>query len=149
MEKTIWVLVVILAFAGATYLIKSSYSEWQDSPIATNIITHPLNDLDFPTVTVCPPEKSYTPLYPDLVKVDNRSLSDDDRKELLKSINKIVKTSTMAFAQKVLEVTNPENSERLFQGYQSFPSKYEDGFEIKVGGIEGSIKSPRFRKKYD
>ena len=122
--------------------------DWKKSPIATNIITHPLESLDFPTVTVCPPEGSNTALYPDLVKADNTSLSDDDRQQLMVSIKNIVKTSTLDFAANVLAATNPENLERLSKGYQSFPSQYEDGFEIEVGGIEGSIKSPRFGEIY-
>ena len=64
------------------------------------------------------------------------------------SIKDILKTSTLNFAENMLEVTNPANLEKLYKGYQSFPSKYEDGFEIKVGGIEGSIKSPRFEESY-
>ena len=149
LEKILWLLVVILAFSGSLYLINNSYSEWQKTPIATNIVTHPLRDLDFPIVTVCPPEDSNTALYPDLMRLDNNSFSDDDRRQLLVSVKKILTTSTMDFAQNVLAVTNPENIESLHKGYQSFPSVYgDDGFEIKVGGIKGTITSPRFNQSY-
>ena len=148
MEKVLWATIVILAFAGAFFLINNSYLAWKNSPIATNIITHPVDKLDFPTVTVCPPEGSNTALYPDLVKADNNSLSDDDRKQLMASIKDIVKTSTLDFAENVLAATNPANLERLYKGYQSFPSQYKDGFEIKVGDIKGSVKSPRFGESY-
>ena len=138
----------MVAFSGAFVLINNSYSEWQKSPISTSITTFPLDDLDFPTITVCPPKGSNSALYPDLVKADNNSLSEDDRQQLMVSIKDMVKTSTLDFASNVLATTNPENLESLSKGFQSFPSQYEDGFEIKVGGVEGSIKSPRFGESY-
>ena len=148
MEKTLWLIAVVIAFAGSGYLINSSYHEWKKTPIATNIITHPLNDLDFPMLTVCPSEDSNTALYPDLVRLDNRTLSDGNQQQLLMSISKIVKTSTMDFAQNILSMTNPDNLYQLYKGYQSFPTVYDDGFEIKVSGMEGSITSPRFWESY-
>ena len=73
-------------------LINSSYSKWQESPIATTITTHPLDNLDFPIVTVCPPKGSHTSSYPDLVKADNASLGANEREELQSSIQAIVKS---------------------------------------------------------
>ena len=68
---------MLLGFIGAGVIIGKSYKEWQENPIATSITTHPIDDLDFPNVTICPPKDSNTALYHDLVKVGNRSLSDD------------------------------------------------------------------------
>ena len=59
--KAFWSLVVIISFLGAIYLIHDSYSDWQESPIATTISTHPIAELDFPTVTVCPPRHCGAP----------------------------------------------------------------------------------------
>ena len=74
LEKFGWFCFVCLGFLGAGVLIHSSYSQWQESPIATTITTHPLDNLDFPIVTVCPPKGSNTALFADLVRFDNTSL---------------------------------------------------------------------------
>ena len=60
--KCSWAIVVCLGFIGAGILIHRSYDKWQESPIETTITTHPLDGLDFPTVTVCPPKGSNTAL---------------------------------------------------------------------------------------
>ena len=55
MSRGFWLFVVLLGFSAAFYLINSSYVDWQASPIATSISTHPLSELNFPNVTICPP----------------------------------------------------------------------------------------------
>ena len=87
--KLLWLIVVCLGFIGAGILIGKSYKEWQDSPVATSITTHLIDDLDFPMVTVCPPEDSNTALYHDLAKVGNQSLSDNHRQTLKEAAFKI------------------------------------------------------------
>ena len=83
--KILWSIVVCLGFIGSGILIGKSYTEWQESPISTAIATHPIDDLDFPVVTVCPPKDSNTALYHDLVKAGNGSLSDHQQDELKKA----------------------------------------------------------------
>ena len=80
--KVLWILVVICGFLSAGYLINDSYSDWHESPISTSISTHPISELEFPTVTVCPPRGSHTALNYDLVKAGNQSLSQEDRDNL-------------------------------------------------------------------
>ena len=96
--KLFWTAVVTLGFTGAFVLINNSYSAWQDSPIATTISTHPLASLDFPNVTVCPPKDSNTALYPDLMRANDSSLTEEDRESLQSSILEIVKISALEFA---------------------------------------------------
>ena len=84
--KCFWVAVVLLGFSGACCLINSSYKAWIESPITTTITTHPLDDLDFPVVTVCPPEGLNTALNFDLMKLRNVSFSEEDRKEFGKKV---------------------------------------------------------------
>ena len=73
-SKLFWVMVVFFGFSTAFYLINSSYNDWQSSPIATSISTHPISELDFPTVTICPPEGSNTALNYDLARARNITL---------------------------------------------------------------------------
>ena len=87
--KIIWTGVVCLSFLGAGLLIGKSYKEWQESPVATSITTRPINGLDFPIVTICPPKGSNTALYHDLVSVGNGSLSEKERRALKESASKI------------------------------------------------------------
>ena len=42
LSKLFWLLVVFVGFSLAFYLINSSYVDWQTSPIATSITTHPI-----------------------------------------------------------------------------------------------------------
>ena len=49
--KVAWCCVVLLGFSSAGYLIHSSYSDWQASPVSTSITTHPIADLDSLTWT--------------------------------------------------------------------------------------------------
>ena len=84
--KLLWFLIVCIGFMVASYLINSSYVDWQKSPVSTTITTHPLSDLPFPTVTVCPPKGSNTALNYDLMRAHNDSMTDDDREDLKKSV---------------------------------------------------------------
>ena len=72
-----------MGFSTAFYLINDSYVDWQASPIATSISTHPISELEFPTVTVCPPENSNTALNYDLMRAINITLTDKDRQALI------------------------------------------------------------------
>ena len=60
--RATWVAIVVACFAYAIYTINNSYEEWQESPVSTTITTHPITELEFPTVTVCPPRGSNTAL---------------------------------------------------------------------------------------
>ena len=83
------------------------------------------------------------------MRADNRSLTEDDRESLTSSIQEIVKISALDFADNMLAATNPANLRSTYQGYQAVPKSYgNEGFEVKVGGIQGSIKSPRFGEAY-
>ena len=65
--KFLWSVIVVAGFVGAGFLIQSSVSDWGDSPIATSVATHRIAGLEFPNVTVCPPNGSNTALNYDLV----------------------------------------------------------------------------------
>ena len=84
-----WFGIVVAGFIGAGILIGKSYKEWQDSPIATSVAIHPIDDLDFPKVSVCHPKDSNTALYHDLAKAGNGPLSDEHQNTLKKSAFKV------------------------------------------------------------
>ena len=55
--KVGWLLVVIFGFGIAGFVIHSSFSEWDDSPVSTTITSCLVADLPFPNVTICPPKE--------------------------------------------------------------------------------------------
>ena len=80
--KFFWISIVCTGFALAGILISSSFSSWQKSPVATSIETFPISKVQFPDVTVCPPEGSNTALNHDLVHVGNATVNMTVREEL-------------------------------------------------------------------
>ena len=115
-------LIVSLGFIGAGCLIGSSYKKWQESPIATSTTTHRVEELDLPVVTVCPPKGSYTALNYDLLKAENQSLSEKDRKVLQKNLHDdILRASHENYVRTVVGIVNPENIEKVYEGFQSVP----------------------------
>ena len=146
-----WFGIVCLGFVGAGILIGKSYKEWQESPIATSITTHPIKDLDFPMVTVCPPQGSNTALYHDLVKAGNGSLSEKNRQSLKESAKDIfIKAPHKEYAKKMMTTSNARNVDQVFQGFHSIPKPNKQGnsFEIKMWNKNGTITTPLFGEDF-
>ena len=57
LARLLWLCVVISGFTGAVVIIYQSFSSWAVSPVSTTIETLPITELDFPSVTVCPPRE--------------------------------------------------------------------------------------------
>ena len=79
--KVAWVTIVVACFGLAIHMITSSYKGWQESPVSTTITTHPITELEFPTVTVCPPRGSNTALNHLLEKVKDANFTKEERQE--------------------------------------------------------------------
>ena len=133
-SKLFWVMVVFFGFSTAFYLINSSYNDWQASPIATSISTHPISELDFPTVTVCPPEGSNTALNYDLVRVHNITLTDKDIESLVNVTTQIlIDKPSQDFVQVARSLLNEENILEIFESKSTYayPILYKDKDENK------------------
>ena len=149
--KILWFGVVCLGFIGAGILIGKSYKEWQDSPIATSITTHPIDNLDFPVVTICPPRNSNTALYHDLVKAGNGTLSDKDKNTLKGAAQDIFLEEAHAeYAKKIVPSLHMGNMDQIFQGFHSIPKSYnqENGIEIRMWNTNGTITTPWYGEEY-
>ena len=116
----------------------------------TTITTHPINELDFPTVTVCPPKGSNTALNFDLMRLRNRTFSFDDQEDLRKeNIRSFVNIGHLTFVDKMLNAANPNNLGQVFSGFQSVPKLYgKAGFEISAWHSNGNLESPRFGQTF-
>ena len=143
----------MLGFLGAGFLIANSYSDWQESPVATTTRTLPIADLDFPTVTVCPPKGSNTALTHDLKKADNNSLSQKDRDELKNVVfTDILEPSHQEYIRLMLATAKEDNMVWLLKGFQAVPKGYkENGLQMNTltENLNGTYASPWYHKKYD
>ena len=130
-------------------MISQSYKAWQEHPIATSITTHPINDLDFPVVTVCPPKDSNTALYHDLVHVGNGTLSEDDKAVLKEVVLDVFMAKThRKYLKDMLCTSYMGNVNQVFQGFHSLPKPFNrrNGLAIKMWNLNGTITSPWFGK---
>ena len=55
-ERIFWSIVVFLAIIFTCYQIYSLHRDWQDNPVITllDTIAYPIEEIDFPAVTICP-----------------------------------------------------------------------------------------------
>ena len=145
-----WTVVVCVGFLGAGILIYRSYNKWQESPIETTITTHPLDDLDFPMVTVCPQKGSKTALNYDLMRADNDSFSDEMRTNLKDYVWKnLVQDQHMNYIEEMMDLVTPSNIQSLYDGYQSVPKPYGSSreFQIEFETVNGSYQYQRDQEK--
>ena len=56
LERILWLVVVCLALAFTTYQVPKMYHEWQENPVVTTLdtVALPIEDIEFPAVTICP-----------------------------------------------------------------------------------------------
>ena len=148
--RTVWFIVVCFGFIVAGSLISRSYSAWKASPVSTSISTHKISDLDFPTVTVCPPKGSNTALNYDLMKADNNSLTYKQREGLKNaSYDIFIKSSSEEYVKRMLAGANPTNIKDVHNGFQTAPTPYgTNGFKIAMWKSNGSIETPWFGGKF-
>ena len=96
LSKTIWVLIILLSFCLAGYLIHRSFTNWEKSPISTSVQTDSISSAPFPRVTVCPPKAADTALNYDLLLAKHVIFTDEDRNWLADKIDNIFRENKMA-----------------------------------------------------
>ena len=148
-QKALWGLIIAIAFSIALKLISNSYIEWNNNPVSTSVSTHPIQDLDFPNVTICPPKGYDTALNYDLVQTGKLVLTENDRNDVIVAAkNAFLIDSHKDFTHLMLAVTNPSNIDAINSGLQMAPSPYsQDGFEVTSWASSGSLSSPWFGKQ--
>ena len=60
LARFFWAGIIVLGFSAAGYLIYNSMLDWEDNQTITTLesIANPIQDVQFPTVTVCSNEKN-------------------------------------------------------------------------------------------
>ena len=108
--RAAWVAIVVACFAIAISMITSSYKEWQESPVSTTSTTRPITELDFPTVTVCPPRGSNTALNHLLGKVEDVHFDENERQELMEILwETFIEMPNKKHAKGIVELMNNDN----------------------------------------
>ena len=122
LERVLWASIVVAFFVAAICMISSSYKEWQESPVSTTISTHPITDLQFPQVTVCPPWGSNTALNYLLEKVKNVNFTEKKRKELLQIAKKVfIDLPSRKHAQQIMKTIGIENQRNMANNLYDLP----------------------------
>ena len=142
--KTIWVAIVVACFAYSIHMITNSYKEWQESPVSTTITTHPIAELEFPAVTVCPPRGSNTALNHLLEKVKDVNFTKEERQELLDISKEVfLEIPNKKQARQMTGVLNVKNMRSIVNGEASMPEADEQGMIIfRSSEPQGSFLSP-------
>ena len=62
-ERLFWVTVIVTGFVLSGILIQQSFENWEDTPLQTTIetVSLPIEQLDFPAITVCNPDSLKIP----------------------------------------------------------------------------------------
>ena len=144
--RVAWVVIVVASFAFAISMITNAYLEWHESPVSTTITTHPITELEFPTVTVCPPRGSNTAVNHLLEKVKDVNFTEEERQQLL-SISKEVflETPNKKYARQMEELLSRENMRSIVNEQASMPEIDQNGMiTIRTSELEGSFRTPGF-----
>ena len=141
--KSIWLAIVVACFAFAIHMINDSYKEWQESPVSTTITTHPITELEFPRVTVCPPRGSNTALNHLLEKVKNVKFTKEERQELLDISKEVfLEIPNMKYARQMIGLLSDENMRSIANGQASMPEVDEQGTIIlRSSEPQGSFRA--------
>ena len=142
--KLCWLGVVLFGFTASAILINNSYSDWRETPVATSITTRPVQELDFPKVTVCPPHGANTALNMDLVRLQKITITEEEKADLINMTEEVFLLGPhKEYQELALAAINPENYRQVLDGFQTYPESYNMiGLEILTNGIQGQLHSP-------
>ena len=153
--RLFWILVVIAGFTVAGILIQTSFQSWNESPVKTTIETHPIAEITFPKVTVCPPKNTYTNLNYDLMMTENMTLDNDTRQELA---NYAVQMLYEHLYDNIMSnVKKSVDNDRYFNWYHGYtaikvPTKDSNGhvsYDMRTAATFGSISTQYFGEQFD
>lgn len=144
--RALWVAIVVACFVCAAWMITDSYKDWQESPVSTTITTHPIKDLQFPAVTVCPPREIKTIINHLFRKVKDANFTDNERKHL-KGISKkvFIEIPNEKHATHMTNLLNDETIRSIAYGEAKMPELDDQGLITMTSSeLEGSFQTPGF-----
>ena len=153
--RLFWTLVVFVGFTGASVLIYSSFQSWADSPVKTTIETHPISEITFPKVTVCPPKNTYTDLNYDLMMAENMTLDNNTRNELTNYAVELLydhlHDNIMRNMSKLVEKDKYYNWYHGYNGIELPFYRKTDGtnYWLETAASSGSVTTQYFGEEFD
>ena len=130
--RAAWVVIVVVSFAFAISMITNAYLEWHESPVSTTITTHPITELGFPAVTVCPPRGSNTAVNHLLEKVKHVNFTKEERQQLLNISKQVfLETPNKKHARQMGELLSFENMRSIVDEQASMPEIDQHGMTKK------------------
>ena len=144
--KAAWIAILVACFSMAIYMITGSYKEWQESPVSTTITTHPISELEFPTVTVCPPRRSNTALNHLLEKVKDVNFTEGERNRLVDISREVfleIPNKEMYDNHVTDQLLSVDNMRSVAKGKATMPKVDNNGLiTIESSELEGSFQTP-------
>ena len=157
--RLFWILVVIAGFTGAGVMIYQSFDNWAESPVKTTIEIHPITEITFPKVIVCPPRKTYTDLNYDLKMAENLTLDRAARYDLFFYANDLLYDHLKDVI--INNMSKLEDNDRYYNWYHgysqiNFPrysintySGHTLTFNMETTATSGTISTQYFGEKFD
>ena len=158
LQKLFWILVVLSGFICAGVLINEAFQSWAESPVSTNIETLPIAKLKLPKISVCPPKNTFTDLNYDLMVVENRTIDNDTRKDLVNYAKSLLIDEQYQELYENVSKTREEN--RFYNWYHGFTkielpvyasNYYRDYlyYSFNTSATSGSISTRYFGHQYE
>ena len=121
------------------------------------IETHPITEITFPKVTVCPPKNTYTDLNYDLMRTGNMTLDNDTKTELTNYAVELLYDHL--YDTIMTNLSKLEENDRYLNWYHGYTqiklpyhNKYDTGevnFDVYTSTTSGSITTQHFGDKFD
>ena len=158
-DRIFWMLVIMMGFTGAGILIYRSFESWNESPVKTTIETHPIAEITFPKVTVCPPKNTNTDLNYDLMMTKNKTLNDDIRHEMEKYALDMLYDHI--YDTVITNLSKIEDKDRYYNWYHGYTevklptylsvTGYNPGlwYNLYTYASSGTISTKHFGEKFD
>ena len=54
LARLTWGFIVMMGIVLATWIIKNSFSAWEEHPVVTSVMQKSIEEINFPAVTICP-----------------------------------------------------------------------------------------------
>ena len=53
-SRIVWFFIVILGVISAAWVIKESFTAWNEHPVVTSVMQKSIEEIHFPAITICP-----------------------------------------------------------------------------------------------
>ena len=163
--RVFWIIAVIAGFTGAGVMIYQSFQSWNESPVKTTIETQSMEKFTFPNITICPPKNTYTLLNYDLKMIENMTLDNNTRKELIQYTTKFAYDNV--FNELLTNMNKLQDVDRYYNWYHGYTkidlpktvcNEYhwegwcywgKQQYDINSYALSGSVLSPNDKGSQD